>query len=456
MTTAFYKELKAMDVYKTAMPYPFSDFDRQLLTLLYQPMIGSEAVALYLTLWADGEAGEQEATHYQLMSLLGLPISRIFEARIQLEAIGLLKTFRRSGEVRTFLYELQPPLDPKTFFADPLLSMFLFSKIDNTAYRKLRDRFVRPVEAMTDFEDVSRTFTDIFLPVHAKAGYPEPITNLQERSRKGYEADHDFDFSLLLNGLSEQLVPRRVMTASMKGIIAKLAFLYGWGPLDMQKVILLALDEENKMTEETLKKAASEYYKITVSVTAPKLTPVYRAEQPKEEEQALPETKQDELVEYLESTPPVQVLRDIADGKEPLSGDIQLANQLVMNHGMNAGVVNVLLQYVMLRTDMKLTKSFAEKIASHWIRKKVTTAKEAMELARTEHDEYMKWKTEGPAPSKSSGGSKRKPVREEKLPEWFYKKEEEPKAADKAADESFELEKQKLLASLAMKKGKGE
>ena len=45
----------------------------------------------------------------------------------------------------------------------------------------------------------------------------------------------------------------------------------------------------------------------------------------------------------------------------------------------------------MLKSDMKLTKAYVEKIASHWARKKITTAKEAFVLAKNEHKQYTEW-----------------------------------------------------------------
>ena len=35
-----YKELQPVDAYKIRLSHPFSDYDRQLLTLFYQPLIG--------------------------------------------------------------------------------------------------------------------------------------------------------------------------------------------------------------------------------------------------------------------------------------------------------------------------------------------------------------------------------------------------------------------------------
>jgi replication initiation and membrane attachment protein len=99
---------------------------------------------------------------------------------------------------------------------------------------------------------------------------------------------------------------------------------------------------------------------------------------------------------------------------------------------------------------MKLTKNYAEKIASHWMRKDVKTAKEAMELARNEHEQYMKWKNEG---SKQKTYTK-KPTREEKVPDWFYKKDGETKQSGESTNgiQNIEEERKKLLAELGVTK----
>lgn len=294
--------------------------------------------------------------------------------------------------------------------------------------------------------------------MHAKAGYPADQKELEARTEGKYEIEQDFDFALLRQGLSEQLVPKRVLTPAIRNYIVKLSFLYGFGPLEMQKVVLLAIEDDYRLDEEGLRKAASDYYKMTVTTTAPKLEPAKKTE-PKTQQPAVQETpvnKEDELIAYLESASPIQVLRDIADGKEPLPADVQLANQLVTQHGMEPAVVNVLLQYVLLRTDMKLTKAYVEKIASHWLRKNVTTAKQAMDFARIEHEQYMKWKNESGTAPKRASSSGRKPIREEKLPEWFNKKDEVEPPVQGASSEQLEQEKQKLLAKLALKKRKGD
>ena len=78
------------------------------------------------------------------------------------------------------------------------------------------------------------------------------------------------------------------------------------------------------------------------------------------------------------------------------------------------------------------------------------TVKAALEMSRNEHDQYVKWKNEGQSRSKSA--PRRKPTREEKVPEWFYKKEEKKTKSDKPVKSSSAIdeERRKLLEELGV------
>ena len=452
---AVYKELQPVDSYKIILSQPFSDYDRQLLTLFYQPLIGSEAMSLFMTFWADAEQeNEKEYNHYHLMNLLTMPLGPIFEARISLEAIGLLRTYvKREGDARSFLYELSPPLDAKGFFEDPLLSTFLFSKIGEQAYRDLRSRYSILDEKSEDFNEVSRTFLDVFKPVTQSVDIngEEGTEVIGRQVAKGVPfVNSDFDFGLLQSGLSEQMVPQSALAAVSKEMIAKLAFLYSLTPLDMQKVIMMALDEDLQLPEARLRRAAADFYKMSISKTPPVLEKTF-ANAPPVIEETEKLSREEKLIYYLEHTAPVDMLRDL-NGKEPLSVDVQLAERLINTHSLPVGVVNVLLQFVHIRNDGKITNNYVERIASHWMNKKVETAKEALEFSRTEHDKYMKWKNEEqkPKPQTYNRGAKR----EEMVPEWFYKKDEEPKEKDQKNNSEIEERRRKLREELQqMNKG---
>ena len=84
-----------------------NDNDRLILTMLYQPIVGSMAISLYFTLWADlnkTQIMSNEYTHYHLMNAMSLKLDDIVSSRKKLEAIGLLKTFYKIGEINNYVY----------------------------------------------------------------------------------------------------------------------------------------------------------------------------------------------------------------------------------------------------------------------------------------------------------------------------------------------------------------
>ncbi len=465
---ALFKELQPVDAYTVNMSQPFSAYDQKFLTLFYQPLIGSVAMSLYMTLLADAERGDEQFNHYYLMNVLSLPLKPIFEARISLEAIGLIRTYVKDhGNDRAFIYELSPPLDAKAFFEDPLLSTFLFSKIGEQAYRNLRDRFIVSDEQKEQYKEVTRTFLDVYTPVHHGMEHLEGDyqyvgrDNMNDLPFKQY----DFDFDLFRSGLSEQMVPQSALASISKTFIAKLAFMYALTPIDMQKVAMIALDEQLDIQPARLRKAAAEYYKMNTSKTPPILGKAFEQQAPvKEGTTAEPLSREEALVQYLDHTSPIEILRDLLDGKEPLPVDVELAERLVTTHELPIGVVNVLLQYVYIRNDGKITKNYVERIASHWMNKKISNAQEALKISREEHDKYVRWKEEEKKGTKNYRQPKQK---EGVVPEWFYKKEqkevkndnEQNKTTTSSREEtkeeqaSLEERRRKLRESL-MKKNK--
>lgn len=53
--TEHWKEVLAVDPYVVKSASLLGDIDRQLITLLYQPLIGMSAFSLYMTLWGELE-----------------------------------------------------------------------------------------------------------------------------------------------------------------------------------------------------------------------------------------------------------------------------------------------------------------------------------------------------------------------------------------------------------------
>lgn len=429
-----WKELLPIDIYTVASNGILHDYDRKVITLLYQPLIGHISLSLYMTLWAQMEENRlwsQTNSHHNLMSLMDLNLKDIYEARMKLEGIGLLKTLVQTSDgPRSFIYELQPPLPPDQFFLDGMLNIYLYQKVGKNQFSKLKQFFSDKAISLDEgYEDVTRAFQDVYdsvVPSSSITDSEEVDTDdlvfIGRYNQKGIQVDmaEGFDFDLLFAGLSESLVPKKTITQKVKDAISNLAFLYGIDPIQMKNLLISAMDEiENKINIEELRKSARDWYQLENKEKLPqlidKIQPIL-----KQTDIDVPKTKEEKFIRYLDTTSPRQFLIDISDGAIPSKADLQIIEDVMFKQKLLPGVVNVLIHYVLLRTDMKLTKAYVDKIASHWSRKKISTVKDAIELAKNEHRQYMEWAENKKIPKSAA---RKKPIRTEALPDWFEEKE---------------------------------
>src|SRR5699024_12852544 len=99
--------------------------------------------------------------------------------------------------------------------------------------------------------------------------------------------------------------------------------------------------------------------------------------------------------------------------------------------------MNVLIHYVLLQTNTKLSKPYLEKIASHWSRAQVKTAKEAMEFAKKEKNRFRKATANGTKRTYKNNRQQSTDI----VPDWF-KNRNKQKASSKPLDgQAIDIEK---------------
>src|SRR6056297_334957 len=86
----------------------------QIVTLLYQPIIGYKATSLYMTLWSfvTIEKSDLTLSHRQLLTFFDYELSEFVQIRQKLEAIDLIHVYYNTKE-GYYLYELRQPLTSK-------------------------------------------------------------------------------------------------------------------------------------------------------------------------------------------------------------------------------------------------------------------------------------------------------------------------------------------------------
>ena len=90
--------------------FNLSSDDVATISLLYSPLIGSEATNLYLTIQSLLERNNLKSetyTHEEIYTLLSLTEKKFLKARYQLEGIGLLTTYM--DEEQNYLYVISSP-----------------------------------------------------------------------------------------------------------------------------------------------------------------------------------------------------------------------------------------------------------------------------------------------------------------------------------------------------------
>ena len=449
-------ELLPIDRYKVSARGLLSNYDRKVLTMLYQPLVGSKAFSLYMTLWGELEQDRlfgKENTHHSIMVTMQMLLPDIYEERLKLEAIGLLNVYvKKEKDIRMFIYELQPPLMPKQFFDDIVLSIFLYNRLSKAKYNQVKQYFLEEEFDFDSYENVTRSFNDVFGSFnpgqveHAKEELLIPNATVMPSRSEGDAPqiwNDFFDFSLFVEGLSA-LVPRKAITDQMRECVVILAYVYGIDSLSMQNIVLGAVTEHNTIDMERLRKGARDWYQFENGQALPKFserTQPLHARTMKEKE---PTTQEEMLIKQLEEISPRELLKEISGGAEPTKADLQIIEDVMLNQKLTPGVVNVLIYYVMLRSDMKLAKSYVEKIAGHWGRKKITTVTEAMGLAKEENRQYQEW-----AETKKKGKTAKKTVRKELVPDWLKEQTEDSEPSQRSEEQgNLEEERKKLEEEL--------
>ncbi|PLR98103.1 replication initiation and membrane attachment family protein [Bacillus sp. T33-2] len=461
-----WQEILPVDQYSVTASGLLNDYDRKVLTFLYQPLIGPVCLSLYMTLWTELEENRlwsEAASHHGLMTIMDMNLKEIYNARLKLEGMGLLKAFMKNGEEgRAFIYELQAPLTPEQFFLDGLLNIYLYRKVGRNQFLRMKRFFSikKNSGAEEEYVNITRAFQDVYIssasPDALKynketaddLGAADGFAFIGRQDAEGVRLDDSFfNFDLLTAGLKESLLPGKALNQRVREAISNLAFLYGIDAMQMKNIVLGALSPENEIDIEELRKAARDWYQFENQDQLPSLLDRVQPVKHKQEPAQL-ETQEEKLIHYLETTSPRQLLIDISGGAEASKSDLQIIEDVMFKQKLLPGVVNVLVQYVMLKTDMKMTKGYVEKIASHWARKQIKTVRQAMELAKLEHRQYLDW-AEGKKTQPARGN--RKPVRKELLPDWFEQArkgeiDRKPEAADEDFD--FEAEKKQLEEEL--------
>lgn len=405
--------------------------DRLILTMLYQPIIGPLAVMLYFTFWSDLDKSKlisTEYTHHHLVTNMQISLSEIEKARLKLEAIGLLKTYFKEDTTGNYIYQLYSPIKANDFFNHPILNVVLYNNVGKKEYEKVLDYFKAPRLSTNNYQDITVSFTEIFSTVPLTS-YEVVNSDIRKNNVQKLNINTNFDFEFLANSLPSGLDKNKIFTKDTQELILQLSFLYNLDVVKMQDIIPICITERGTLNKEELRKTCRNYYQFDNHGLLP--TVVYNTQPEYLKEPVGDTSKRAKMIYTFETVSPYDLLKSKNNGAEPTSRDLKLAEDLIFNYGLKAGVVNVLIDYILKTNNNKLTRGLAETIAGQWQRQKIETVDDAMRLAEKEHKKYKK-----------GSPTKTRTPKEEKVPEWFNKNIEKKEASIEEQKEMQDLLKE--------------
>jgi len=384
------------------------DEDRKIITSLYLPIIGIEAVMLYFTLWADLDNAQivsKDFSHQKLISTLRMTISEIESSRRKLEAIGLVKTLIKTGSVNNYIYELYSPVSANEFLSHPILNIVLYSNIGKTEYDNVVKSFKLPRFNTSSYEDITKSFDDVFESI-SLTSYDLSLEDIRKYNKLRLNINSNFDFNFLVSSMPKNIDTNKAFTRDIKELIINLSFVYDIDAIKMSNIIRGCFNERGTINKDELRKNARNHYQFDNGGMLPTLID---NSQPEYLRKPIGDTSnRAKMIYTFETISPRELLIKINKGNDPTRRDLKLVEDLLIEYKLKPGVVNVLIDYVLNVNDKKLTRGLVETIAGQWQRLGIETVEEAMTAAEKEHKKSNKKiiKTE---------------VKSAKTPLWFDK-----------------------------------
>ena len=397
------------DTYTVINKTILTENDRKILTMLYQPIIGSGSINLFFTLWMDLDKNEFmsiEENHHHLMTSMSMPLDKIVTAREKLEAIGLLKTFFKEKEdSNNYVYELFSPISASEFFSHPILNIVLYNAVGKSEYQRITNYFKIPRININDYEDITKGFTDIFTSTPSTT-FENNIQNVKSNNSLGISLDNKVDFDYLISSMPKETINEKTFTKEIKKLINDLSWIYNLEIDELKNIILSSLNSKNMIDKTTLRKNARNYYQYQNNGRLPSL--IFQNQPEYLRSPIGKDSKRAKLIYTFETTSPYNFLKSKNNGAKPTDRDLKLIETLSLDLELKPAVINVLLDYALMVNNNKLNKNFIEAIASQWKRLNIETAEEAMNQALKES-------------KKKNNTTKTYTKKENIVPEWFGK-----------------------------------
>lgn len=354
-----------------------TEIDKKVIINLYEPIIGSNSVSLYFTLWSDLDRIELNVsnyTHHHLMTILKSSLDAIKMARGALEAVGLMKTYvKESDNINEYIYELYSPLSAYEFLNHPVLSVLLLNNIGEMEFNTIKRYYKRSSINKSEYKEITSTMNETFRVVESSLVINNDI---EKYSKLGINLDNNLNYELIEASIPKGLLNAKALNKKTKELINQLAFVYNLDSIKMSNIIIASVDTVGLIDKDKLRQNARSNYQYNNSGDLPTL--IYRTQPNYLKTPSGDTSNKGKIIYAFENTRPYDFLKIKNKNIEPTPRDLHILEHIAVDFNLPSGVINVLVDYTLKVNDGVLSKGYLETIASEFSRKGIKTVPDAM------------------------------------------------------------------------------
>lgn len=365
--------ISSNDYYELSLESDFSNIDFDVMINLYQPIIGYKSLSIYLTMvqFAKNGDGDDIESHESLFNFMQITPGDFNTFKNTLEAVGLIKTYyKEENGVRYFLYRLYSPKSPKEFFSDVLFKGLFIKYLGEKESKKIVEKYRKNDADLNNFSDISTSFTDVFdLDYNDRAFATKISSNIVGRNVG--DVSTSFDYNIFFdNLLNISQIAKDSLNKEELNEIERIATLYGIDESTMADIIANSYDPQNPRHIDfshvgELSRQESRYSFLTKKPSSSKS-----------------DVKGDSIlaskIKLMDNVSPADYLRIKQKNTRPAISDLKLIDDLSKNFSLSNGVINALVDFVLVKQNNKLPRAYTEKIAAQLARDGVENAIDTM------------------------------------------------------------------------------
>lgn len=353
--------------------FTLSNDDVAAVSLLYTPLMGSDALMVYLafcSLLERNNLKSEEMIHQDFFDMYSLTPLAFTKARIKLEGIGLLLTYETKS--KDLIYAICPPLTAKNFIKDATLGLYLYSKVREETFNFIYNHFKIEKIDKANCTMITKSFDEVYSSqIDKDITFDKFKYILGKKPNKNIKINnYNFNFDVFIKDINLDFLETGV-TKNFKNQICNLAFVYGFDELEMSGLYQDSINKSGIYDYRILKNKANSLFIYKRNMNAPKLI--------SKEDVSV---ENDDLISYLDNTSPSILLEDLIPNFP--ESYLNTVNDIYANINLPRGVINCMIMKIIKDKGGELPNlNYFKKASESWIKSNVFSTQDAIKYVTT-------------------------------------------------------------------------